>query len=109
MTATTTPDLSTVPSPESLRPLFEAALAIMDPNDPARGRVHVGIDLSSDESPYYTVSFFGTDTDARRCFGSAATIAGTLKMFATKYKPLPGKSDLIAFHRAELAKLEAAK
>ena len=106
MTTTTTPDLSTVPSPESLRPLLEAALAIMEPNDPAKEAVSVSINMTSENRLTYVVSFYCYGEDDRKVFASSVTRYGVIDEFKAKYAPPATRESLIAFHRAELAKLE---
>jgi hypothetical protein len=109
MNTTPTPDLSTVPSPESLRPLLEAALAIMEPNDPAKESVAVSINANSENRLTYVVSFYCYGEDERKVFASSVTRYGVIDEFKAKYVPPVTRESLIAFHRSELAKLEAIK
>jgi len=104
-----TPDLSSVPSPESLRPLLEAALAIMKPNDPAKEAVSVSINATAENRLTYVISFYCYGEDQRKVYASSLTRYGVIDEFKSKYIPPVTRESQIAFHRAELAKLEASK
>ena len=107
MTTTPTPDLSTVPSPETLRPLLEAALAIMEPNDPAREDVSVSIRLHSNQSHSYRIATYLASCDL--VISTKETITDSIEGFKIQYTPPSAIASRIAELKAELAKLEASK
>lgn len=102
--------MNTIPSPETLRPLLEAALAVMEPNDPAREHVSSFMSLSSEGRSFYCVHFCSyMEKPAREASGNGKTPEEALEKFKASYKGPPTKENRIAELRAELAKLEGSK
>ena len=102
--------MNTIPSPETLRPLLEAALAVMEPNDPARENINVRACLPADGSGFFSVSFYRySEQPHREAYGAGRTAEEALEAFKEKYTPPLTKKDRIAALRAELAKMEAGQ
>jgi len=98
--------LATIPSPETLRPLMEAALAVMEPNDPAKAHMAATVAIHSDNGlPSYSVYF---NVDQRYFYGHGNTPAAALEQFRENYRPPLTTETRIAAPRAELAKLEGS-
>jgi hypothetical protein len=101
---------ASIPSPETLRPLLEAALAVMDPNDPAREHVSSFMSLPVEGRAFYTVHFCSyMEKPIREASGNGPTPQKALDKFKASYAPPPTKDGRIAALRAELAKLEAGQ
>ncbi len=101
--------MNTIPSPETLRPLLEAALAVMDPNDPAREDLSASINLKGIQKSYVVSFYFYAQNPPRDCFGHGQTPEAALENFKAKYTPPPTVENRIAALRAELAKLEGTR
>ena len=99
-----------IPSPETLRPLLEAALAIMAPNDPARRHTSVRACLPSDGHGFFNVSFYNYDQpEAREVYGSGSTADEALEKFKTAYRPPYSNAERAAQLRKQADELEAAQ
>ena len=102
--------MNTIPSPETLRPLLEAALAVMEPNDPAREHVSAFVSLPVEGRAFYCVHFCSyREEPTREASGTGPTPQDAFGRFRASYAPPPTKDGRIAALRAELAKLEAGK
>ena len=103
--------LARIPSPETLRPLLEAALALMAPNDPAKPYVRASLTASADVfGPVYTLYFYDySQTPSREAYGAGSTPEAALETFKAKYQPPLTTAGRIAALKAELAKLEGAR
>lgn len=98
------------PDLEQLRPLLEAALAVMTPNDPARRHTTARACLPSDGLPFLTVSFYNYDQPgAREVFGSGQTADEALAAFKAAYRPPYSNAERAAHLRKQADELEAAQ
>lgn len=77
-----------IASPQHLQPLFDAALDIMDPNDPAREFLTVQAMLGQTFRQVYVGFTFKVDRETeRRAFGVGQTGEEALDRFRSYYSP----------------------
>jgi hypothetical protein len=105
---TPAPAFAGLPQPEQLRPLLEAALAVMTRDDPAREKASATVRLNAGGLAFFIVSFNDYRADPiREAYGTGPTPDAAIAEFAEAYQPPMTKADIIAAKRAELAALEA--
>lgn len=100
-------NLTTIPSPETLRPLLEAGLALMEANDPAKEELSVSIRLHSQHKPSVRIVCFPPDRE--NIFANGSTPEEALEDFRRQYPaPLTIERE-IAELEARIAKLRGGK